>query len=70
MDSRLLEMCSAAALAGLCASPNHPAGAHPTNGDTDKVVDRAVMLGAALAQRLTAARESARRHHEPAQKRR
>lgn len=56
MDERLLELASLFALAGLCASPHHPAGAHPTNGDANKVAARAEALGEALAVRLAARR--------------
>lgn len=52
-DRRLVIMCSAAALGGLCANPHHQANEHPNTGST-VVADRAFALGKALAAKLEA----------------
>lgn len=61
MDPHLVAMCSAAALAGLCASNAHPPGQHPTGdaGSADAVAARALVLGKALAAKLEAERDAA-----------
>jgi hypothetical protein len=53
MGTQLVIMCSASALAGLCANPAHQAGEHPNGGST-AVIDRAFTLGKALAAKLEA----------------
>lgn len=65
MNEHLLETCALAALAGLCANPNHPPNKHPTNGDVDAVTSRALALGKAMAEKLAAAPSSAAPADEP-----